>query len=136
MTDQRSLLPGVLDDIARVAGEEAALLIAKARGGTRIYVPAKPDADHWLTKLVGQEQAHAIADELTCGIGGLRIDLPSGPRNMAVQRRAEVDRLIREDEKSERDIALATGYTTRGVRKRRAKLAETRDDRQGKLFED
>ena len=127
-------LPGVLGDIARVAGVEAALTLAEARGGTQIYVPPKPDADHWLSKLVGEDAAIAIADELTCGVGPLRVDLPSGPRGFMALKRAEVDRMIAAGE-SERDIALATGYTSRGIRKRRARLAK-RDDRQANLFDD
>ena len=135
MTEQAAPLTGVLKDIARVAGEEAALKIAHARGGTEIYLPPKPGADHWLSELVGQELAQAIADDLTCGISGMRVELPIGPRSFAVKPRAEVDRMIRAG-MSERDIALATGYTNRGVRKRRAKLGEVRDTRQGNLFED
>ena len=40
-----ALLTGVLGEIAEVAGVEAALAIAKVRGGTQIYVPPLPGAD-------------------------------------------------------------------------------------------
>lgn len=121
-------LPGILAEIANVAGEDAALAVAAARGGTQIYVPPSPDRDHWLSRLVGMAAAKAIADQLTCGVGGRRVDLPLGPKGHAARIRAKVDRMIADD-RSERDIALATGYSIRGVRKRKAKL-KPHDDRQ------
>ncbi len=114
-------LPHVLAEVAAVAGYDAALKLAEARGGTQIYLPPEPDADHWLSQLLGVAAARAIADRLTCGVGGMRIDLPVGPANPQAARRAEVDRLLREGW-SERDIALATRYTIRGIRRRRAAL--------------
>jgi len=128
MTD----LPGVLAEIADIAGEDAALAVAAARGGTQIYIPPAPDRDHWLSRLVGLQAAKAIADRLTCGVGGMRVELPLGPKGHAARVRAKVDRMI-QDNRSERDIALATGYTIRGVRKRKAKL-KPRDDRQLSLI--
>jgi hypothetical protein len=47
----------------------------------------------------------------------MRVDLPLGPKGAAARLRAKVDRMIADD-RSERDIALATGYTIRGVRRR------------------
>ncbi|MFZ5747163.1 MAG: helix-turn-helix domain-containing protein [Pseudomonadota bacterium] len=133
MTESIVPLPGVLAEIAAVAGVDAALAIAEARGGTQIYIPPAPDADHWLARLVGHDAARAIADKLTCGVGGMRVDLPLGPKGHAARIRAEVDRMIHAG-RSERDIALATGYTIRGVRRRAAKIRTARDDRQLPLF--
>ena len=130
---EKTRLPGVLGDIADIAGEEAALAMAQARGGTEIYLPPAPDADHWLSQLVGHEAALAIADHLTCGVGGLRLELPNGPTGHGARAAARVDRMLREG-RSERDIAIATGYTTRGVRKRRARLGDHADDRQMDFF--
>ncbi len=126
-------LPGVLGDIARIAGEDAALAIAEARGGTQVYIPPEPPADHWLSKLVGREASKEIAALLTCGVGGLRVVLPTGPAGSSARTRAKVDALILEG-RSERDIALATGYTTRSVRRRRAMIGSATDRRQGDLF--
>ena len=125
-------LPGVLAQIAAVAGEEAALKLATARGGTQIYLPPVPGDDHWLVGVVGLEAARRICEELTCGVGPARIDLPLGPAGAVAKIRAEVDRLIRAN-KSEREIALATGYTARAIRRRRAQLGH-RDSRQFSLF--
>ena len=127
-------LPGALADIAAVAGEEAALAIAAERGGTQVYIPPQPDREHWLSRLVGHKAAVAIADRLTCGVGGMRVELPLGPKGHAARQRDKVDRLIAEGNLSERDIARATGYTIRGVRRRAAKIRRPADDRQLKLF--
>lgn len=122
-------LPGILSQIADIAGEDAALAVAAARGGTQIYIPPEPGRDHWLSRLVGQQAAAAIADKLTCGVGGMRVDLPLGPKGAAARLRAKVDRMIKEG-LSERAIAQATGYTMRGVRMRKAALLGRHDDRQ------
>lgn len=129
-------LPGTLAEIAAVAGEDAALAIAAARGGTQVYIPPHPDADHWLSVLVGLKAAQAIADRLTCGVGsGIRVELPMGPKGAAARLRAKVDRMLRQvPAPSEREIALATGYSIRSVRRRRALLGLEAEDDQPLLF--
>jgi hypothetical protein len=87
-------LPGVLQEIAEVVGEEAALAIAAARGGTQVYIPPVPPSDHWLCKLIGVS-GPALAAELTMGIKGLRLELPLGPTGHAAQVRARVDAMIK-----------------------------------------
>lgn len=56
------LLPGVLGEIADVAGIPAALAIADQVGGTRINIPARAKDDHWLVQTVGREAADQICD--------------------------------------------------------------------------
>lgn len=126
-------LPGVLAEIADVAGEDAALALARAVGGTMVYFPPVPANDHWLCRLIGREEARAVCDRLTCGVGPRRVELPVGPMGAAAKKRAEVDGLLRA-EMSERDIALRTGYTISAIRKRRRKLGLVRDDGQLNLF--
>ena len=56
-------LPGVLAEIAGVAGREAALALALARGGDTLYVP-RPDSiegRHPLAGAVGLDAARRIA---------------------------------------------------------------------------
>lgn len=122
-------LPGVLAEIASVAGEAAALAIAQARGGTQVYIPPSPSPDHWLSALVGHEAALAIGDRLTCGVGGMRVELPRGTTSLQARQRARVDAMIAEG-KSEREIAQATGYCVRGIRKRKARIGQRGDSRQ------
>lgn len=126
---QNRFLPGVLRQIAEVVGEDAALAIADARGGTQVYIPPRPAAGHWLIKLIGRERADKVCDHLTCGVGPLRVDLPLGPTGYCMTGRAKVDALLAEGH-SESHIARITGYTIRGVRKRRAMLGQVKDDRQ------
>ena len=135
MTAPAAPLPQVLDDIARIAGDEAARQVAAAVGGTRVYIPPRPGPDHWLSKLVGQEAARKIGDHFTAGMAGARVDIPLGDTGFVSSQRAKIDAMIIAG-RSERDIARACGYTDRGVRKRRAKLKAARDSRQGSLFGD
>ena len=129
--DDEVRLTGVLADIARVAGRDAAIAIARKFGGVRMYVPLKPSKDNWLVRTVGYEKALAICEELTVGRCGLDYDLPVGDFGHQETTRAKVDRLLAEG-RTQRDIALATRYTERGVRKR----ARILRDREPDLFDD
>ncbi|PAL20202.1 helix-turn-helix domain-containing protein [Sphingopyxis sp. GW247-27LB] len=127
-------LPPILTEIAEVAGEDAALTIARVRGGTSIYIPPVPANDHWLCRLIGRDEAKAVCAHLTRGQGRpRRLELPLGPTGSAASARAQVDELLGAD-MSERDIALRTGYTIRGIRLRRKKLGIKRNDGQLSLF--
>ncbi len=126
-------LPGILADIADVAGEDAALAIARARGGTQIYIPPVPANDHWLCALIGQHEAAEVCKKLTDGVGPRRADVPMA--HFSAYRAESRDRYTIMDEmiiaqKSEREISLATGYTSRAIRRRRAKLGHPADERQ------
>lgn len=75
MTD----LPGILGEIAEIAGEGAALQVAAAKGGLeKVHIPyaANLYPDHWLVKAVGAEKAAKIAEALG---GDAKVDIPLGP---------------------------------------------------------
>jgi hypothetical protein len=72
-------LPGVLAEIAEVAGSDAALKIAHAKGGTRVWIPMRLPSDHWLVVLVGLDHAKAIANKLSAGTVGMEHVIPMGP---------------------------------------------------------
>lgn len=133
MTIPADPLPQVLADIARIAGEEAARRVADAVGGTQVYIPPQPGPDHWLSQLVGLEAARRIADHFTAGVGPLRLEIPLGDVGFMASAQARCDAMLLAG-RSERDIALALRYTIRGVRKRRARLRQLADSRQGDLF--
>lgn len=139
MTSPAAPLPPVLSDIALIAGEDAARKVAGAVGGTRVYIPPAPGPDHWLAKLIGQDEALRIADHFTGGFGGIRIDIPLADTGFMAKAQAQCDALILAGHHSERDIARACGYTIRTVRRRRAALTSSgvriRDRRQRDLFE-
>jgi hypothetical protein len=126
-------LPGILAEIAEVAGDDAALAVARVRGGTQIYIPPKPANDHWLCELIGLDQAYAVCEKLTAGVGSRRADVPlaiySAYRAESKNRYRVMDQMIR-DQKSEREITLETGYSSRAIRRRRAKLGQPADARQ------
>ena len=144
-----SWLPKVLAEIAEVAGLDAALKLALRRGGTEIYVPGRAGDDHWLVETVGRDAADAICRYFAIrpptdrGDGaryyrnasrGVLVEVPLGPRGSLAKIRGEVDRMIATGA-SASEIALACGFTERGVRKRRARArALGGDDRQGRLF--
>lgn len=134
MTIPADPLPQVLADIARIAGEEAARRVAGTVGGTQVYIPPHPGPDHWLAQLVGLEAARKIADHFTAGVGPLRLEIPLGDAGFIASAQARCDAMLAAGA-SERDIALALRYTTRTVRRRRARLKRLRDSRQGDLFQ-
>ncbi|WP_288804173.1 hypothetical protein [uncultured Novosphingobium sp.] len=71
-------LPTMLATIAEVVGEEAALNIAEAHGGTEVHIPLTPDPDHWLSELIGQPEAAVVAAALAMQVG-LRVKIPFRP---------------------------------------------------------
>lgn len=127
-----SFLPQILKEIADVAGLEAAIEIARVRGGMEVYIPAKADCNHWLVRSVGEEAAKLICDHFTMNGGGMRINIPFGPvhRNAVLRRR--VDKMIKEG-KSAGEIVRATGYTERGVFYRRAALKQSGEAQQDQI---
>ncbi|MFT4162840.1 helix-turn-helix domain-containing protein [Shinella sp.] len=123
MTD----LPVVIAEIERVAGREAALKLAMAKGGLTIYTPYSVTADHWLSQLVGLEAAMKICEHYRVGNTGARILIPIAKQ--AMQRRALVEAL--EAGASAPKAAEAAGMHERSAYRNRKRL---RDERQGKLF--
>jgi hypothetical protein len=67
------LLPGLLAEIAALTDEATAVAIARAVGGERRYFPASPGSAHWLSMLIGVEQARLICRQL----GGAEHKIPS-----------------------------------------------------------
>ncbi|MCX9146599.1 hypothetical protein [Erythrobacter sp. WG] len=138
MTQPAAPLPQVLDDIARLAGEDAARKVAEAVGGTRVYIPPVPGPDHWLSKLVGLEAARKIGDHFTGGFAGTPLEIPLADTGFIARMQAKCDAMLLAGTYSERDIARACEYTIRTVRRRRAALKRAgqrlTDRRQGDLF--
>jgi hypothetical protein len=106
--------------ISEGAGLEAALGLARARGGLRISVPRNPRAAPWLAEAMGEKGA-ALLCEL---YGGELIDLPSDPvsgqgQNARVRRIREA---LREGALSANEIARMADVTRRAVFINKAKL--------------
>lgn len=81
-------LPPVIDDIARLIGEPAALALAEHYQGQRLYIPADPAPEHTLCKLIGCDAARRLADRH----GSQTIEIPMlharrlDLRNQAIRR--------------------------------------------------
>lgn len=79
-----SWLPPLLNEIADVAGFEAALALADARGGSRVTIPAKLKPDHWLNEVVGPQAAEKLCAHFRVGLDrqtGAQLDIPLGPKS-------------------------------------------------------
>lgn len=123
-------LPGLLREIAEIAGEAAALRVAQARGGTRAYIPRPENlsATHWLVQALGLEPARELASIYQ----GEHLDIPLGPHagNQAAIT-AAITRGLAEG-RSAADIARAVGVTERTVTNHRAR--QQRRQQQYSLF--
>jgi len=131
-------LPPLLATIAELAGEPAALAVAREYGGTRVTVPMRARGRNWLTAIVGPAAAERVIAQLG---GARRIDIPLGPEAQLHGSRRAFERHFEElmaQGKSVTSMARLLGVTERTVRNRRrarrsrAELA--RDVRQGDLF--
>ena len=57
--------PGVLREIAEVAGVDAALRISDLRGGARVNIPSRVTPDCGLSLAVGEDKAQALSRHFT-----------------------------------------------------------------------
>lgn len=112
-------LAAVYREIAERAGLDAALRLARARGGQRISVPSKPNGAPWLIEAMGAEGAKALCDLY----GGAMLDLPADPVGGEGQK-ARVRRVKQAilDGKSANEIAAAHDITRRAVFFTKAKM--------------
>ena len=134
-----SSLPMIMVEIAQVAGVEAAWALARACGGSTVYIPRAATPDHWLTQLVGMEAAAKICAHFRVANTGSRILIPLARH--AHQRERLVKAL--EAGMSAPGAALAAGMHERTAYRARKRMAEDGvrpkrkkpdDDRQIKLF--
>lgn len=115
-------LPGVLCEIAEVAGVEAALQIAELFGGARLFIPAHVKPDCWLARAVGEASAKAISAHFTSGDHSQNIEIPLGETGAAARRRQAVEAMLAEGVPNE-EIARRLRVTARSVRRHKARLA-------------
>jgi Mor family transcriptional regulator len=66
------VLPQIVVEITRIIGLEDTARLISARGGRRIYIPKIIKESHWLSVLLGQEQAESLAGHF----GGNVVDIP------------------------------------------------------------
>lgn len=120
-------LPSVLQEIADVAGVEAAWALARAKGGREIFLPKTVPARHWLVEIVGLEAAQKICSHFR-GNHQMRVLVPMGKQPTAQQWAAALAAGMSRDE-----MAAALGVHIRTVSRHRARQRD-RDPSQGDLF--
>lgn len=130
MTDaplpDRAWMTPLLNRIADVAGERAALLLGREKAGQQIYIPDRIPSGHWLSELVGEEAATAIAEKW----GTQHMVIPAALNGDKRRRSATIASMI-EKGYSNNEIVRLTGVSFRTVTNHRQRYV---DDRQGELF--
>lgn len=124
MTGERLWLPALLFDLREAFSEEVALRLARHYGGRRIYVPARPLADHYLARTMGI----AVLEWLVARSPGQEILVPMASESFQKQRLAEIRHYI-ENGADVATIVSRFGIHERTVKRLRAKWAKP-DDRQ------
>ncbi|UFZ05488.1 hypothetical protein LQG66_03990 [Bradyrhizobium ontarionense] len=137
-------LPAVLQEIADVAGEAAALSIAARHGGRRVYFPSSDrlhvdgHENYWLIACVGLEAATKICKHFEVDGRGQRIEIPlhvGGTYRQFVRQIAQRVHELEDEGKSSTEIAQALGLTQRTVHRHRSRhRGSARGNKQGNLF--
>ncbi|SFZ85984.1 Homeodomain-like domain-containing protein [Devosia enhydra] len=128
MSDRPPPLPPVLAEIAAVAGVDAAWALARAKGGTTVFLPRRAGHRHWLTEIVGQEAADKICRHYRTNHQS-RLTIPLAAAAMKSERWTEA---LRSD-MSLTETARAMGVHERTVTNWRRR-ARGKNGGQGTLF--
>lgn len=126
----RATLPAVLQEIAEVAGLDAAWALARAKGGTTIFLPRRVGHRHWLAEIVGYEAARKICDHFRSNHQE-RVVVPMAAASQRDLRWREV---LSNPDLSINDTAERLGVHGRTVSRHRAKLISKKSGDQGDLF--
>lgn len=124
-------LPGILAEIAEIAGEAAALQVAAAKGGTMAYfpLPGHLHEKHWLVEAVGIKAASAIA-ECLAEREMRSIEIPLGPlAGIRGRSRAAMARALAEG-KSVSQAARLAGVHMRTARRHKNADRDTEEEAQ------
>ncbi|RIV82972.1 hypothetical protein D2V17_14315 [Aurantiacibacter xanthus] len=97
-------------DLIALLGDGAFIALVEAFGGTRVYIPVTPDADHEIAAAIGTDMAHRLGQRYAPAV--LRIPLA----------RAFRARHYRAKGLSNAQIARALGITESGVDKLFARM--------------
>lgn len=107
-------LTGFLEEVAAVAGVDAALALARAKGGQRVYITSRATfrkSGSWLTAIVGKEAAAQIVDLFSIGHD---VEIPLGVEASRKMRRDIAVELLREG-LTINEIARRSGFHRRTV---------------------
>ncbi|TCR70504.1 helix-turn-helix domain-containing protein [Bosea sp. BK604] len=129
-------LPALLAEIAEVAGIDAALAIAEAKGGQEVFVVARLTPDNWLVQTVGAGKAQLLSDHFCSGRSRQKLTIPLGPAGSFNAWRQRTARALAEAASrgaSANQMAAAAGVTERTARRFRKRQRE-HNSGQLKLF--
>lgn len=122
-------LPAVLQEIAEVAGLDAAWAIARAKGGTTIFLPRRVGSRHWLSQIVGYETAQKICAHFRSNHQE-RLVVPMGVGTQRLERWHEAA----QQDLSINETAEYVGVHVRTVSRYRARRSGGKSGGQGELF--
>lgn len=115
------LLPPGTQEVADAIGVDAALKLVEAHGGTRIFIPASCDKDHWLAQLLGHRVALKLCEAYSVAPEGKKIGayilLPLGHASALEQARQAAYRSMHKalDEGSSVDEAVRQSGVSRST---------------------
>lgn len=118
-------LPPLLAEIAEVAGLDAALAIAEAKGGQEVFIVSRLRPDNWLVQAVGAERAERISAHFCSGRYRQKLAIPFGPKGSYLAERRRTARAMADalsSGASANEMARAAGVTNRSARRFRTKL--------------
>lgn len=117
----------LLNRIADVAGDKAAIQLGHEKAGQIVYIPGTVLDDHWLTALVGREAAQALVESFS----GQKLEIPPAIGGDRRRRSAAIAEMI-DKGYSNNTIAKLTGVARTTIKQHRRK--HHKDDGQGSLF--
>lgn len=134
MTDElsdRPWLSPLLNRIAEVAGQRAALILGRERACQSIFIPKYYRDGHWLPALIGEEAARALIHRF----GGTELEIPPALAGQMRRRRHAIAELTQKGYSINRTTRLL-GVSRSTVKNHRRRLREDDDDTddQGSLF--
>ena len=125
MIAQPQPLPGILQEIAEVAGREAAMAIGEAKGGQQVFIVARLKSKNWLVRTVGAATAEVISRHFTSGNSRQKLIIPAVATSVFLAEKQRRDERIVQaimNGGSANQIACACGVTTRTVHRWRRHL--------------
>ncbi len=135
-------LPGILAEIADVAGDAAALQLMASHGGRRVYIPVVYSPTCWLHDAVGEIAARAIIDHFkgfSASGDPIRYEMEIPVGDMGSLGRARKQAAVAFSKAIEEGCGVRTAGHRAGVSSRTAwymarRLKGRSDDGQGSLF--
>lgn len=126
-------LPEMLRELVDLVGLAATMRLVEAKGGQQVFIPNKVTPEHWLSQIVGFENAEIISAYFTHEVG-IHIILPKADAFHRSKRLALVAKMV-DAGASSNAIAAAANITRRHVFRQKVALKGRLHNRQPSLFD-